>query len=188
MISSPWTKSGRTFQIFLAFIFLCFKSPNLRTHRKTVTTLVSLTEILRAAVRQGATIFTPPVTMEQKSFPKENAEKDQDPILSQCEYESFQLSFPSWKHDAAIKPSLWMCWGAAPSTAVLLRHSGSQFREIWSGLECGHPDDVGLRVVGGAGGVATLWCGSGRCGHADHGGGEIGLVAVQRKGLLKFGI
>lgn len=55
-------------------------------------------------------------------------------------------------------------------------------------LECGHPDDVGLGVVGGAGWIIAFGCGAGRCGHADDSGGDVRLVTVQRNRLFKFGV
>lgn len=55
-------------------------------------------------------------------------------------------------------------------------------------LESGHPDDVGLGVVGGAGWIVAFGRGAGWCGHADDGAGSVHLVTVQRNSLLKLGV
>lgn len=55
-------------------------------------------------------------------------------------------------------------------------------------LECGHTDDVGLGVVGGAGWIVAIGRGARRRGHADDGGGGVALLTVQRNRLLKLGV
>lgn len=57
-------------------------------------------------------------------------------------------------------------------------------------LERRHPDDVGLGVVGGAGGFVAFGRGAGRRRHGDDGGGggDVRLLTVQRNRLLEFGV
>lgn len=79
---------------------------------------------------------------------------------------------------------------APPSQSERSLGTGSsrlEGREARGDLESRNPDDVGLGVVGGTGGLVYVWRGAG-CRNTEDSRGEVWLLAVQRERLLELGV